>query len=930
MPDNVQFGTNQLILAAGGGLLAFSAALLVVPGRVRRIVEWVLLAFLAAGVVLAADLFLIDGIAGPRYRLALAGVVVLAVGLLRIWTGPDRGKSLRESLAALAETELPRLRSLIPLALQLALLVLVVRLFNIENQVFYGSFILAVAYGFAVHFFLLPEHRLPFYLFLSIAVFIGVLGLLNAAWLIVVVFGMVGILHLKLPFGLRSFLVLVVGLVLAVARTGVANPVPAAIWPILGSVLMFRLIIYAYDLKHSKKPMDFWSTMSYFFLLPNVMFPFFPVVDHNTFVRSHFNEKEHRIYQTGIEWILRGVLHLVAYRVVYYYFAISPGEVDGSLDLIRLAFSSFLLYLQVSGKFHMIVGLLHLYGFNLPRTNDDYLLARNFTDLWRRANIYWKDFMTKIFYYPSYTWLSRRGIKGNSALVLTTVYVFFWTWFLHGYYWFWIRGTFLLTGPDILFWTLLAVLVMINILQEARQGRARSLSAREMSPKEIVVAGLNNALTLVILTCIWTLWTSPTVSGWLEIWSIAFTPRNLLVLAMGYAGVAAIFIGLNWIYRGRLKIETPRIQPRPFTRRAAAGLGLAGLLFLAGTPALQEQIGGRAQVVMADLTTSRLNEADADLLLRGYYDNLITVSQFNAELWDLYSKRPTDWPTLQETAAADLTQDFRVIALQPSVSIEFHGARFTTNSHAFRDREYTPEPPPGTLRTVLLGPSFVMGSGAADEDVFEAVLEDRLNAGGRDARFEILNFGLAGFSPLQELFVFERQALEFEPGALFYVAHQLEESVLVRNLANSVANGHDIPYEFLEDLIARAGVGTGQTQETVERTLGPFQEEILAWVYARLIALCEENGVEPVWIYLPAIEFPDAPEDRERFRDLAAAAGFTTIDLYDVFDGQDIPAITVAAWDLHPNEAGHRLIAEALYAELASKPATAGLFELDR
>ena len=64
--------------------------------------------------------------------------------------------------------------------------------------------------------------------------------------------------------------------------------------------------------------------------------------------------------------------------------------------------SSFLLYLRVSGLFHLMVGMLRLFGFNLPETHHRYFLAASFTDFWRRINIYWKDFMMKVFYYPMF------------------------------------------------------------------------------------------------------------------------------------------------------------------------------------------------------------------------------------------------------------------------------------------------------------------------------------------------------------------------------------------------------------------------------------------------------------------------------------------------------------------------------------------------
>jgi GNAT superfamily N-acetyltransferase len=71
-------------------------------------------------------------------------------------------------------------------------------------------------------------------------------------------------------------------------------------------------------------------------------------------------------------------------------------------DTAWYALATFLLYLRVSGLFHLIVGLLRLFGFALPETHHLYYLSSSFTDFWRRINIYWKEFLTKVVFYPTF------------------------------------------------------------------------------------------------------------------------------------------------------------------------------------------------------------------------------------------------------------------------------------------------------------------------------------------------------------------------------------------------------------------------------------------------------------------------------------------------------------------------------------------------
>jgi D-alanyl-lipoteichoic acid acyltransferase DltB (MBOAT superfamily) len=172
------------------------------------------------------------------------------------------------------------------------------------------------------------------------------------------------------------------------------------IWSVLGALFMFRLIVCLYDKEHDPEPQPVLRTLAYFFMLPSACFLLFPVVDHKTFWRSHYNGEAVAIYQKGLSWMVRGVLHLLLYRVVYFHLYIDTASVADGKDVFQHILTATLLYLRVSGQFHLVIGLVHLFGFNLPETNRRYFLASSFTDYWRRVNIYWKDFILKVFYYP--------------------------------------------------------------------------------------------------------------------------------------------------------------------------------------------------------------------------------------------------------------------------------------------------------------------------------------------------------------------------------------------------------------------------------------------------------------------------------------------------------------------------------------------------
>ena len=307
----------------------------------------------------------------------------------------------------------------------------------------------------------------------------------------------------------RILLVGAVFTALAYGRATGALAIPSAFYPVFGAIFMFRIIIYVYDLAHSRERARLLPFLSYFFVLPNYYFTFFPVIDFQTMRRSYYQRDIHEIAQQGIRWMTRGAIQLALYRlVVYFNDAYLPDLVTSFHALVSTMVLTYLLYMNVSGQFHLIVGMLHLFGYDLPETNRRYLLARSLTDFWRRVNIYWKDFMVKVVYFPIYFRFRKSGEA--RAQVAATAAVFVVTWALHLYQSFWLLGKATLSWPDSLFWAILGLLVVGNTLYEMRHKRQRRGAGwRARAIEAAQVLG-----TFTLICTLWSLWSSPSVNAW--------------------------------------------------------------------------------------------------------------------------------------------------------------------------------------------------------------------------------------------------------------------------------------------------------------------------------------------------------------------------------------------------------------------------------
>jgi alginate O-acetyltransferase complex protein AlgI len=414
----------------------------------------------------------------------------------------------------------PRARHAMPdaarfafLTAQLVALVWAFRAFQIEERAFLNM--MGVTGGaFIVHYWLPFRFKEPFWIVASLGGAALLLGPVPLAILLLVGLGFYALLASGLAYGVKVGAMLALTAILMVGRGLEVEAIPATVWPILGALFMFRMMIYLYDLRQAKQRPSLQEFFAYFYPLPNFYFLLFPVVDLQTQRRTYFQRDIHDIAQQGLLWMARGAVQLLLYRLVYFLKpSFDADEVVSFNTLVAAMVGTYLLYLRVSGQFHIIVGLMHLFGYDLPETHRKYLLANSITDFWRRINIYWKDFMVKLVYFPVYF----RYRKGGDlrARVIATVCVFVVTWALHSYQWFWLRNELLLSWTDTLFWAILGALVVVNLMWEQRRRKVPQ-AKRPADAGEAWTAGrvLQVAGTLTLIIVLWSFWQSPTIEEW--------------------------------------------------------------------------------------------------------------------------------------------------------------------------------------------------------------------------------------------------------------------------------------------------------------------------------------------------------------------------------------------------------------------------------
>lgn len=402
--------------------------------------------------------------------------------------------------------------------LQLAVISFVVYAFKIEGRTF-GELTGLVAVGFAVHYWLPYRWKKWFFVLFSAGGAFAIIPPLTATAVLVSTLVLYAIVRLPIGYWLRVGAIALIAAACLWFRNYDAgsvstNAMLSSFWPVFGGIFMFRMMIYLYDMRNEKARGGFLDYLTYFLILPNYYFLLFPIIDYQTMRSTYYNGEFHKQAQEGIRWIARGVAQLMIYRLIYHLRPYpSPEEVTSFGGLVVAMVLTYLLYLRLSGQYHIIVGMMRLFGFNLPETHRRFLFAESFTDFWRRINIYWKDFMVKLVYYPVYFRIRKFG--DLKAAGIATFIVFVVTWVLHAYQFYWLSGTLLLEWHDLLFWTILGVLVLINVILETKAQSKRGRGAAPVIPNP-AVRYVKIAATFVTITVLWSMWNAKSLTQWLD------------------------------------------------------------------------------------------------------------------------------------------------------------------------------------------------------------------------------------------------------------------------------------------------------------------------------------------------------------------------------------------------------------------------------
>ncbi|NNE15061.1 MAG: hypothetical protein HKN51_08800 [Saprospiraceae bacterium] len=803
-------------------------------------------------------------------------------------------------------------KSLFAVILSLVLVSWISFNFNVESNLGFPFLFIITVTGFIIFNVSKKKYRsyiLAILCFLSIVILLSPINAL-------LIYAIGGILFLIIDSDLSKYLHLAL-IILTVAVLGFVRIqtdweiFEPRLWVILGSIFMFRTIVYLKEKKLIKATPHKIDRFNYFFLFPNIFSPLFPIIDYKDYTKDVSLDEQSKLNIKGINLITTGLIQLLIYRIIYNYILPSASEVNNTSTLLIYTISNYLLVFRLMGMFNICVGTLRLFHLNLPEVFNNIFISTGVSDFFRRLNIYWKEFLLNFFYYPIYFKLRKIGMI--KAITISAIFTFILNWFFHAYQWFWILGSSSIRWTDTLFWSLFSIVAICEMVYQAKYPKKKSAnnSFDFAWPLKVI-------LTFSFIAVIWSLWTAPSIGFWLDLHKNCFADNNMSIINVTSILLTAYLFLL--IYK---KAIYRRFEDL-FEKNDALlyKINLAILIIISAFASAQFLNSAESKIASAanDFSTVKINNDDTNNLAEGYYDGILEFNIGSAN-WDVSMVNEIQKGNDERIADYKIKlNDLRISHYEPNVNIvNKRQMKFKTNNFGLRCKDYPLLPDSNTIRVAFFGGSPESGLNLSNHEILSNIVEANINEllSNSETKFELFNFTLAGYTSANYRKVLQLDALKTKPEYAIFTVRTREFNNSYRRLAKVIINDNlkldeafsafvnEQKIEFKENFSKEEGVDYGR--------------KIWQWNMKEIFRICESNNIKPIVLYIPQIiKSKNIKSDYSEIKSYLKNENIDFIDMSGVFDGYAPGDVNTSGKNFgnHPNAKGHKVIANMLTEKL--------------
>jgi lysophospholipase L1-like esterase len=284
-------------------------------------------------------------------------------------------------------------------------------------------------------------------------------------------------------------------------------------------------------------------------------------------------------------------------------------------------------------------------------------------------------------------------------------------------------------------------------------------------------------------------------------------------------------------------------------------------------------------------------------------------------------------PSLEEHNSKLLMSD------NPNLVLEYDVSDPKINQFGMRDHPYELVASEGVRRIAAIGDSVTFGLGVALENTYSKKLESALNREATERHgFQVMNFGISGYSTETELELFKLKARPFKPDVVV-VGYVMNDPIHTSAVLDAITETMKYESDFgklakVSQVMAWvkltwANVMMGIDGMSVYEPLYAVEGEPWANVVESLMSfkqLSQEDGFQLVVVVFPMLhDFNNYPFEQyhEQVLRLLSDLDIDHIDLlppYSEFGADEFRILESDTW--HPNDLGHKIAAEKLQAYL--------------
>jgi lysophospholipase L1-like esterase len=225
------------------------------------------------------------------------------------------------------------------------------------------------------------------------------------------------------------------------------------------------------------------------------------------------------------------------------------------------------------------------------------------------------------------------------------------------------------------------------------------------------------------------------------------------------------------------------------------------------------------------------------------------------------------------------------------------------NSQGFRDREFSVDKPPNTIRILAMGDSWTYGWCVNLNDTWPKKLENLLNEKNSKAKFEVFNLGIPGYDIWNVANLFAKKAYQYNLDILMisFIDNDVapESKVCYNECLNITSNKAQCKIICHPEIIYEFTRNDTHIFEYVNKSFNLLRSKYNGEIYLIMFPL-GRNAYEEI------------------VEKLAQKYDIKICKMHEIYKKWPLEKLVLSNRDLHPNEFAYSLIAEEIYKCLKS------------